>query len=939
MSTGFDVRSAAIALKSAVARGDVLLESLYGGAPDGPRIACPIHNGDGPNFEVYASGNWRCHSRCHGGGDVFDFVAIRDLGHVAGHPLRGDIFVKAVERTLEALGVDPSTFACARGATPPKGKKKSKPYPPADEVARLLAFAHELPVTGDPFALGGRERPGVGSCAVAAGLSLCVVLGPDAKKQRPKWAERWPDGKLFPLFDARGHLATVQLRPDDATKGKSKNPAKFNPTAYLMNEALLALLRGESADEKNRARLLGYDNAREAAQAHGVLITEGVPAFCAWSRWHAGPVGGLPGQDPSREWMAAIPKTAPVLLDFDPDLVGVGYLKEALAGLVHHNDVRVSARMRWIVERAETANRKPDAVAFALGEARKGDPALLDPDELVDGPRVERAGFLPLSPEERVEIVGKGDSFGRAWVGELRANEEGRVLATEGNLIGALKADERWLGVLGYDERAEKIVFLRRPPVADLHQGSYPRELRDEDASHVGAWYEAELAVEFGNAVIHRALLAAASLHRFDRVREYLGRAAATWDGTARIDTWLVDFFGAEDNAVTRAVGRKWLISAVARALSPGCKADHVLVLEGEQGAGKSSGLAALCPDPDLFLDAIPNLHGGKETSEYVSNGAWIIELAELDAIAKSESSAVKAFLTRRDDPFRPAYGRYFRQHPRRVVFCASTNDATYLRDTTGNRRFWPVKISQVAVDRIAEARTQLWGEAVLAYRAGEAWHVEDAAIQQQLVEEQDGRRETDPWELPIGAYLEEYRELAMRHRGRGNVLRIEDMPARCLDKMGVDVVKTSRADARRVNAVLRTLGWDRLQRRDSAIKGRRRWAWEPLDRWIHPGVTSSGGGVTSCENGQLVTENGNDFGGVTSVTSVTGDRARAQAGEVVTGADHHPSQRSMGWVVSPGDTGDSSGDGGGVGDGVGESFGGDDDGWGAEKCADEVRW
>ncbi len=974
MTAGFDARSAAIALRAAVQHGQVSVAPIYGVEP-GSRAPCPIHGGDNPtSFEVYDDGGWRCHSQCQTGGDAVLFVAIRELGHVVGHPLRGEVFIKAVERTLDLLNVDASTFACARAAEPPRGKKKAKPYPPANEVSRLLAFAHDVVPTGDIFSLGGRPRPGIGTCAAVAGLALCVVLGPDTKKHRPKWAARWPDGKLFPLYDARGALASVQLRPDDPDKGKSKNPARYNSTAWLMNAPARALIGGESRSEKDRARLLGYANARESALTLGTIITEGVPAFCAWSRWHPGPVIGLPGQAPTAALMGRIPREGPVLIDVDPDLTGLDYLREILAGLVHHDDVRVSRRTRWIVEHAKDAAAAPDATAFALEQARKADPTLRDPDELADGPRVERHGFEPLAFEERVALIGRGEAVGRAWVAHLRTNAEGHVLATEGNLLAALQHDERWRGVLGYNERAERTTFLRNPPVDGI-AGPFPREVRDEDAVFIGAWYETQLAIEFKNASIHRALLAQASTRRFDLVREYLGRVAASWDGTARIDSWLTRYFGAPDTDVVRTVGRKWLISAVARAMSPGCKADHVLVLEGEQGAGKSTGLKALCADEAWFCDNVPELRGNKDAGELITAGPWIVELAELDAIAKSESSAVKAFLTRTEDAFRPAYGRYLRRHPRRIVFCASTNDAAYLRDSTGNRRFWPVRVGDVDVAGVARVRDQLWGEAVHAYRAGEAWHIDDPDILRELAQEQESRREVDPWETPAAAYLESYRELALAARRRGGTpLRIADLPGRCLDSMDISASRTSRADGRRINAILRSLGWDRVQRRDGE-DGRRRWAWEPLDRWfadddqchqqtgddkgchrldfggsdssnaesresrpsgqsaetanrgvaegVSPGDTPS---VTTNERDEKL----NDSGDVTSVTNVTSS-PYTRARDPNEPRDSDPPKALMGNPVTRGD----AGDGGSAGDG-GDDF---DDAWSAERCAAEDRW
>ncbi len=922
-NVALDIRGAAAALKAAITRRDVNVAPLYGGEPGGARIRCPLHNGGDPNFEIYDDGRWRCHSRCGCGGDVFSFIAARDLNIPAGTSLRGVHFEDAVRRAFDLLGADLQGFDCARDSS--EGGKKGKPYPPPNEVSQLLAYAHELPLTSETFAIAGRARPGVGTYAMAAGLGLCTLLGVDDKNARPKWAKAWPAGKLFALYDDRGALATVHLRPDDPNQSKSKNPPKFNPRAWLMNEPMRALVRGESQQERDRARLLGYATAREDALQHGVVITEGPPAWCAWCR-HPGPVGGLPGQEPSVGWLGRLPNDAPILLDFDPDLTGLKYLVSALRALSRHSDVRVSARMRWIVERREDANRSADAVALALASARKEDLRLLDPDELVDGPRVERMGFTPLSAEERAAIIGQGNAFGAKWTEALRMNEDGRVLATEGNLIEALKADERWAGVLGRDERADQITLLRAPPVEDLKRGAYPRELCDEDASYIGAWYERELGCEFKNGSIHRAVSAVASLHPFDRVKEYLERAGASWDGTPRLDAWLVTYLGAEDTPLVRACGAKWMISAVARTYQPGCKADYVLVLEGAQGVKKSTVFASLCVDSSWFTDAVPDLSREKAVAEIVTSGAWVIELGELDSVARADVSAIKAFLTRREERFRSAYGRQVRSRPRRVVFGASTNEGAYLRDQTGNRRFWPVRVTDISVEDLVRDRDQLWAEAVVRYRRGETWYL-DEELERDAAAEQEARREIDPWEPVVRSYLATWREQATRSAERGERLRIEDLPTACLEKLDIGAAARSQREHRRVTAILRALGWDRVQRRDGegpAVDGLRprRWAWEPSIEWLS-GVASPAIRLVSPAMSPALKSNDSDH--VTSVTSVTASRARERL-ESDSFSEKSQTLKSVGEDGVTGVTLVTSGDG----------DAGDPDVWSTERCSAE---
>lgn len=934
-----DARGAAQALKAAIARGDVDVTSLYGGARGGPRMRCPLHNGGDPNFEVYEDGAWRCHSRC-GGGDIFGFVAARDLNIPPGTPLRGVHFTDAVQRTFDLLGADLDAYGCSQ----PDPARKGKPFPDAKEVSRLLAHAHEVPCTGEVFSIASRPRPGIGTNALVAQLGLCIELrAGDDRSQRPKWAQSWRPGKLFALYDEHGRLATVQLRPDDPEQPKSKNPPNTSPRAWLMNAPMLSLMRGESREEQDRAKLLGYATARESAVQLGIVITEGPPAWAAWSRKHAGPVGGIPGQEPSAAWLGRLPIDAPILLDFDPDPTGVTYLRAALRGLVRHTDVRLSARMRWMVARLADAERNAAAVQAALVDARKTHAELCDPDEVDGGPSVDTWGFEPLAAEARAELVAQGAAFGAKWTEALRTNEEGKILASEGNIIASLKADPRWAGVLGRDERSDQITLLKAPPVPDLAGGSFPRDIRDEDASYVGAWFERELGIEFKNGSIHRALAAVAGLAPFDRVRDYL--RSLTWDRVSRLDTWLADYLGADDTPLVRAIGAKWMISGVARTFQPGCKADYVLVLEGVQGARKSTAFATLCPDPAWFTDAVPDLSREKAVAEIVCSGAWICELPELDSVARADVSAIKAFLTRQEERFRAAYGRHTRRRPRRVIFGASTNEGAYLRDQTGNRRFWPVLATATNIEGLREVRDQLWAEAAYRYQHGETWYLDDPDLEREAAAEQETRREIDPWEEVIRSYLETWRDIAEQAAASNQTCRLVDLVTACLEKLDIKVAVRAQRESRRVTAILRALGWSRIQRRDGD-GGTRRWAWEPsaawLDRAVSPRVSAPSPRVSPpVGRGENVMIPG------MSPPSPVSPGTRAREGSEITTPEKIPDAESVvggrvtsGDVVTRGD--DDEGDdpfGGGGGGGASDPDRWSDARMAAERDDGDGRW
>lgn len=192
-----------------------------------------------------------------------------------------------------------------------------------------------------------------------------------------------------------------------------------------------------------------------------------------------------------------------------------------------------------------------------------------------------------------------------------------------------------------------------------------------------------------GDSYMQDALRIVRMKHIFDPVRDYLD--TLTWDGTPRLDRWLIDYCKAADTPLNRAFSRKVLIAATRRVRSPGYKFDFILVLEGPQGIGKSTLLKILAGEENFSDNEILGLD--KREQQEAVQGVWIYELCELDGLSKSEVTAIKLFASKTVDSARPAYGRSRVDRPRRLIFIATTNEDTYLRDTTGNRRFWPVKV------------------------------------------------------------------------------------------------------------------------------------------------------------------------------------------------------------------------------------------------------
>jgi predicted P-loop ATPase len=235
------------------------------------------------------------------------------------------------------------------------------------------------------------------------------------------------------------------------------------------------------------------------------------------------------------------------------------------------------------------------------------------------------------------------------------------------------------------------------------------------------------------------------------------------------------------------------MISAVARAYQPGCKADHVLILEGPQGQGKSSAFRVL--GGAFYSDDMPDL--SSKDASLSANSAWIIELAELDSMAKTEVSRIKAFISRQVDKFRPPYGRSVVEVPRGSVFCGSVNPGgKYLKDESGGRRFWPVACGDVLnLDALERDRDQLWAEAVTRYKKGEKWWLTEQKLIEAATQEQEERYRKDDWESLIAPWLLNQSETS-----------IAEILAIIIKK---EPAFWTHTDSIRIGTILTRLGWE----------------------------------------------------------------------------------------------------------------------------------
>ena len=229
------------------------------------------------------------------------------------------------------------------------------------------------------------------------------------------------------------------------------------------------------------------------------------------------------------------------------------------------------------------------------------------------------------------------------------------------------------------------------------------------------------------------------------------------WFGmvTSRLDTWLIKHFHADDTPYIRAIGPRYLISAVARVFRPGCKVDHVLVLEGPQGKSKSEALRILAVNDAWFTDRLSHV-ASKDAAQELT-GVLIVELAELDALTRASSSAIKSFLTCRRDRFRPPYGKHTINLPRQCIFAGTINPSAegYLKDPTGARRIWPVACrGMIDLAGLEATRDQLWAEATHRFKQGKPWWLETPKLEALATVEQEARFVVDEWETPIREWL-----------------------------------------------------------------------------------------------------------------------------------------------------------------------------------------
>lgn len=351
----------------------------------------------------------------------------------------------------------------------------------------------------------------------------------------------------------------------------------------------------------------------------------------------------------------------------------------------------------------------------------------------------EKVGYA-LTPLRWQEAV-KTSSLLRTRNGTLHSN-----FANAASLLATSELGS----CLAYNERSADYILTGWPISPEMAAGPTPRNLCDDDTLRVQKWLQSNGMPAIAKGTVQDAILHIAEKNRFDPVTDYL--AGLKWDGIERLSASPEHIFRCSNiTPYHPAVFRMFMIAAAARALQPGCKADYMLILEGAQGCGKSTACSIL--GGQHFSDSLPQNMTSKDALIHMI-GPWIIEIGELAGLKYHDQNALKAILSRTEDTFRPPYGRAEITVKRRFVTIGTTNQREILRDPTGGRRYWPLVVGEIDLDRLRRERDQLWAEATAAFRDGETWHPTREFEREVIAPEQELRREEDPYEEPVRKYV-----------------------------------------------------------------------------------------------------------------------------------------------------------------------------------------
>lgn len=448
-------------------------------------------------------------------------------------------------------------------------------------------------------------------------------------------------------------------------------------------------------------------------------------------------------------------------------------------------------------------------------------------------------------PQRKVVVIDGGMSGGGSggdrpsadWRQRLVLTRDGTAAATAHNLMLILEQDDVLKGLFWLDEFGNRIVLDRQPPWA----GGTRDEFTEVDALELAAWLgdPSRYCMTVGPNLVLQAVEAMARRRKRHTVREYL--TGLKWDGEKRVERLFLDYFGADDSSYNRGVALCVLVSAVSRILwfdptqpDKGSKVDFMLVLEGNQGAGKTTAVLELF-GANWYAEATES-PAHKDFYQSL-RGRWGVEIGEMDSFAKADVAKVKQAITTRFDVYRPSYGRTARSFRRECVFVGTVNKDDYLRDESGARRFLPLRTGdRVNIPGVIAIRDQLWAEAVQLFTDGfKFWQLPEGAQR-----EQDARYQEDAWTEPVARWLagkfgpDSY-DGVRRDPVTSEVLECtsSDLLRRALH---IDTAKHTRPDQMRVAAIMSRLRWPKHRPERNGV---RVWTWyRPIPGEAHAGLS-----------------------------------------------------------------------------------------------------
>jgi hypothetical protein len=399
--------------------------------------------------------------------------------------------------------------------------------------------------------------------------------------------------------------------------------------------------------------------------------------------------------------------------------------------------------------------------------------------------------------QKRASGAAAQSSAAPPWLQYCQCDAKGRPLFNLANAMLALRNDPAVCNMLAYDEMFCGEVMIKE--IGGKIDVDPPRPCTDTDVTAIQEWFQLSGLPLIGQETVYRGIDFRAHERRFHPVRDYL--KSLQWDGYPRVETWLHRYLGAALNDYTKTIGRMFLVATVARIFRPGCQVDYMLILEGSQGEFKSTACEIL--GGDWFSDHLPDIAtAGKDVSQHL-RGKWIIEITEMSAMSRAETNQLKSFVTRKTERYRRSYGKKESVEPRQCVFIGTTNKSIYLRDETGNRRYWPVKTTTIDLAALKHDRDQLFAEAVALFEQDVPWWPSKKFEEAHIKPEQDERFEADPWEDPIAEYLS-----MLQPPLKVTVSQVA--------KFGLGFPSDSRIggfDARRIRGVLESQGWKQQPR------------------------------------------------------------------------------------------------------------------------------